>query len=51
MSTPEDRERESQGSPCTKYEEDLERESEGRREAAERLKHDAPPPPDLDEDR
>jgi hypothetical protein len=50
MSTPEDRERESRESPRTKYEEDLERESEEGREASERLKRDAPPPPDLDAD-
>ena len=51
MSTPEDRERESRESPRTKYEEDLERESEERSEVAERLKRDAPPPPDLDEEK
>ncbi len=42
MSTPEERARESRESPRTKYEEELEQESEERREIAERLKRDPP---------
>jgi hypothetical protein len=50
MSTPEERERESQESSRTKYEEERERESEERGEVAERLKDDPPREPEDESD-
>jgi hypothetical protein len=49
MSTPEERERESQESSETKYDEAVERESEERAEDTERLGE--PPPPEEETDR
>jgi hypothetical protein len=50
MATPEDRERESRESDRTKYEELVERETQERHDAAERLREDPLPEPEEDSD-